>query len=99
MNEVWLVIANCFMIAFFIGLVFWLLNFLFPKKHYDIVLGFILILLSIGTVLYSMYYIRGWEGMGVGLMAALALGGTIIALMISTIIKMLLRNRGKTKTD
>ncbi|OCA81962.1 hypothetical protein [Pseudobacillus wudalianchiensis] len=60
MNEIWLVITNCLMLSFFIGLAFWLLNFLFPKKHYDMVLGVILILSSIGTIFYSLNYIKGW---------------------------------------
>ncbi|MGE8081705.1 YesK family protein [Peribacillus loiseleuriae] len=98
MSNVWTIVMICTLIAFFLGLIFWSLNVRFPKKHYDAILGFIIIILSIIAILCSIFLIGGWEGMGVGFIAALILGGTIIALIISTIIKVFSPHRDKTKT-
>lgn len=97
MSDVWIIVMNGTLIAFFVGILFWFLNFRFPKKHYDVMLGVLIILLSVIAIQCSISHIGGWKGMGIGFIAALVLGGTIIALIVSTVIKLFLTNKSKTK--
>lgn len=77
--------------ALFILFIFAIIRSLFPGKNYEHVVGISLIILSILTIVISIFLIGGWAGMGVGFIAALIFGGTVFAMIIDVMIKFVSR--------
>ncbi|WP_028403435.1 YesK-like family protein [Ectobacillus panaciterrae] len=71
----------------FIMLAAWILRKNFPSKNYEVTFGFSILALSVLTVIYSMYAIRGWDGMGVAFIGIFVAIGTSLGMVINMIIR------------
>ncbi|WP_369901456.1 YesK family protein [Bacillus manliponensis] len=71
----------------FILFIFAVIRALFPDKNYEHVVGISLLLLSVLTILASIFFIGGWTGMGIGFIAAFAFGGTVLAMALDILVK------------
>ncbi|PGZ94739.1 hypothetical protein COE51_22255 [Bacillus pseudomycoides] len=73
-------------------LISFLLQKIFPKRSFDIIFGFIVIIICFVCFLLTLFFIGGWEGMAYGFLCFFILIGTIIGMLIHQIVKFF-RNR------